>query len=103
MMLVEALKTCAFSFDGIHVTKVEQGDIYELDDRHAKTAIRYDKGRWFRLYDEDNVEEEKEDEPESTLKPKTSKTDVSGNRKGKDKTSSKSRNAKGRKTAIKKD
>lgn len=101
MTQIEALKTCAFSFDGIHVTRVEQGDVYELDDKQAKEAILYDNGGWFRLYEEDT--EETEPKPESTPEPEPSKAQSSGGKKGKGKTSTRSRSAKERKTASKKD
>lgn len=101
MMLIEALKTCAFSFDGINVTRVEQGDVYELDDKQAKEAILYDKGRWFCLYEESV--EKTEPKPEPTPEQKPPKAGVSGSKKSKGKTSTRSRSIKERKTAGKKD
>lgn len=100
-MLVEALKTCKFAFDGINATVVEKGDVYELDGKQARQAIRYDKGTWFRRYKESTEETESisDDEPEL----ETSKTDASGGRKGKGKTSARSKSKKERKTASKKD
>lgn len=89
IMLVEALKTCVFAFDGINGTQVEKGDVYELDNKQARQAIRYDKGTWFRRYKE-SVEETKSISDDE-LEPETPKTDASSGRKGKNKTSNRSK------------